>query len=426
MDFTTCDVHWAAGFLNSEGTFSLCGLSPRISATQVDIAPLEKLISLWGGTISPKKSKTKPAHAWAFGGPHAVGLMMMLYDLVSPMKKIQIEKVIKQWKANAHTRGEQHHNSKLSDAEALVAMQRVVDGERLWRVAEDVGISHSLLSFWMSGKERSYLLGLLRSGSTMAEHATPKNCPHFRYWACQSSLMRNIHWTAGFLDGDGSFTANKLTINVLGIQKEREPLQKLQELWGGNIYTRKPVQHLEPVSVWRIGGSQAAALMMTMYPLLSPSRQQQITKTLATWKARGGKSGAEHPNVETSDADALAAMRMLRDGCSFGAVTSATGISRHVLSFWMRGRNRPYLLKQLEAEGKENKWQYNGGRRVKVVIPDEQALEAIRRVFRGESINSVARSLDVKHIVVLDWTTGKNRPDLLARLQEEQQCEGGM
>ena len=134
-------------------------------------------------------------------------------------------------------------------------------------------------------------------------------------------------------------------------------------------------------------------------------------------------SGAGHAGVTISDEDALTAMRLVRDGRSLELVAEHYGITRHVLSFWMRGKTRTYLLEQLEQEGKPCLWQYNDGRRVPSQLPDEVALDAMRRVRTGESINSVARNLGVKRVVVLHWLQGKTRSYLLARLNTEPHAE---
>ena len=421
MEVTRADVHWTAGFLDGDGTIGLVGKSPRLGATQADLIPLEKLMMLWGGTISPKKTNigTKVLHAWALGGHRAIGLLMMAYDLMSIPRQQQIHAVVGQWKNNGAVSGEGYYGAVLNDTQALEVMRAVKDGEPVTRAAQRVGISHATLLGWLQGTRRPSLLAKFTKTTygRIYNDSPPFAQRHV------SQLICDLHYTAGFLEAEGAFSSLATTVRIQGIQIETEPLMKLQSLWGGAIYQRKSVDNRRPVSAWHLNGASAAGLMMTLYPLMSPSRKGQIATALTAWKHRGTRQGEGHASAVATDEEALAAMRHLRDGRSYETVAATTGISRFVLGMWMRGRNRPYLLQRLEAEGKPSAWQYNGGRRKRIVINDENALQAIRRVKAGESINSVARSLDVQHVVVLDWVRGKNRPHLLAQVLQEEQLQ---
>lgn len=51
----------------------------------------------------------------------------------------------------------------------------------------------------------------------------------------------DIGWTAGFLEGEGCFGSTKLgNPTVRGTQNEREPLERLQALYGGSIMAFRP------------------------------------------------------------------------------------------------------------------------------------------------------------------------------------------
>lgn len=89
--------------------------------------------------------------------------------------------------------------------------------------------------------------------------------------AMSSPTTRDINWAAGFLEGEGSFVfAAGEIIDVCQVQ--REPLERLQRFFGGRIHkhsTRK-------LNVWRVYGSRARGVMLTLYALFSPRRQQQV------------------------------------------------------------------------------------------------------------------------------------------------------
>lgn len=107
--------------------------------------------------------------------------------------------------------------------------------------------------------------------------------------------LRNIEWVAGFLEGEGSFQCGGprgTSPVVVASQIQREPLERLQRLFGGpiNLYLRK---HKNPkycdASRWGMYGGRAAGLMMTLYPLMSPKRKEQIREALASWRAGRGE-----------------------------------------------------------------------------------------------------------------------------------------
>lgn len=105
--------------------------------------------------------------------------------------------------------------------------------------------------------------------------------------------VADIHWVAGFLEGEGSFALNKRrgkssTPLVKATQTDMECLLRLQALFGGSVcsddrtkpgrdkdgYTRKPQYE------WRIGGTRAIVLMQRLLPYMSTRRQEQIERVL--------------------------------------------------------------------------------------------------------------------------------------------------
>ena len=103
-----------------------------------------------------------------------------------------------------------------------------------------------------------------------------------------SVSIRDIHWTAGFLEGDGSFLfGTNRTPLITAAQVQRWPLEKLQCLYGGKInltiYKNRP--KWSNIYRWSLTGERAAGLMMTLYPLMWTRRRGQILLALGGWKA---------------------------------------------------------------------------------------------------------------------------------------------
>src|SRR6266511_832320 len=107
---------------------------------------------------------------------------------------------------------------------------------------------------------------------------------------------RDLEWVAGFLEGEGCFTWNKRgkasgTPHTSAAQVQKWPLTRIQRLLGGSLYycdppSRKPNQR--PQWRWHLSG---IGLMMTVYPLMSPERQEKIRYIISQWKARPAQTG---------------------------------------------------------------------------------------------------------------------------------------
>lgn len=102
----------------------------------------------------------------------------------------------------------------------------------------------------------------------------------------------HIHWIAGFIEGEGSFTWCGSTICVSATQVDREPIDKLFKLLGGgtNVFSRKEIKSNGGIyNRWNAYGPRAAGIMMTLYPLMTKRRQLKIKELLDRWMS-GGRS----------------------------------------------------------------------------------------------------------------------------------------
>lgn len=98
-------LHWAAGFLEGEGTFGFRGATAAIHAAQTDnLGPLQKLLRFFGGSITPHKTESSRARGlrardgaiWTVRGARARGVMMTIYCLMSPRRQEQIRHALAQ------------------------------------------------------------------------------------------------------------------------------------------------------------------------------------------------------------------------------------------------------------------------------------------------------------------------------------------
>lgn len=92
----TKDIHWAAGFLDGEGSFGSYYQGCRntnifqLTAVQNDRQLLDRLVNLFGGSVH----KVRTYHQWVLTGPNARGLAMTLFSLMSDKRKAQIKKML--------------------------------------------------------------------------------------------------------------------------------------------------------------------------------------------------------------------------------------------------------------------------------------------------------------------------------------------
>lgn len=95
---------WAAGFYEGEGSVTFAVRSHRITVTQVQREPLERMLRLLGGHIYAIKAAetgsehirfmSKPSWRWIAYGARARGIMMTLYPMLSPNRRAQVRKVL--------------------------------------------------------------------------------------------------------------------------------------------------------------------------------------------------------------------------------------------------------------------------------------------------------------------------------------------
>lgn len=92
---TVVDLAWAAGFIEGEGSYSTSGVRgyPSVQATQVQAEPLERLRSMLGGRVF--HGKTRNIWTWRVNGTRARGVMLTLWPMMSPRRRLQIERVLR-------------------------------------------------------------------------------------------------------------------------------------------------------------------------------------------------------------------------------------------------------------------------------------------------------------------------------------------
>ena len=107
--------------------------------------------------------------------------------------------------------------------------------------------------------------------------------------------MTDIGYVAGLLEGEGTFGKHGGSIGLIVSMTDREPIEKIAALLKRPVYLGKFLPSGKQVYITSATGNNAAAWMMTIYPLMSPRRQAKIRTMLAVWKAQPGVLPARTP-----------------------------------------------------------------------------------------------------------------------------------
>lgn len=98
------------------------------------------------------------------------------------------------------------------------------------------------------------------------------------------TLRERLIWAAAFLEGEGSFIWSGAGANTVAPQVQKEPLERLQLWFGGTIRQyENGKKSRQPIWRWRLAG---VGFMMTIYPFMSPQRQQRIRTVIEGWKRK--------------------------------------------------------------------------------------------------------------------------------------------
>ncbi len=89
---------------------------------------------------------------------------------------------------------------------------------------------------------------------------------------------REILWIAGFWEGDGTCARHGNSEGASASQKDRWPLEIMLRYFGGSITSQGP-----RLWQWYVHGARARGFLQTIYGLVSPRRQEQISRALG-WK----------------------------------------------------------------------------------------------------------------------------------------------
>ncbi len=98
--------------------------------------------------------------------------------------------------------------------------------------------------------------------------------------------QRRIAYCAGIFDGEGSVSVNQGCIRATASMIDREPLQILQELFGGKLYGPSKVPGRRPLYKWQLTGWRAVeGFYGIVSAYLCPRRRAQFAQAFSKPRA---------------------------------------------------------------------------------------------------------------------------------------------
>ena len=98
------DLYWGGGIWEGEGSTQRAGFKGNVGTESVSVPQkdpwiLERLRSLFGGSVARQKKPNQVLYRWIITGARARGFLMSIYGIVSPRRQEEIRKVM-QWNTN--------------------------------------------------------------------------------------------------------------------------------------------------------------------------------------------------------------------------------------------------------------------------------------------------------------------------------------
>jgi hypothetical protein len=98
-----------------------------------------------------------------------------------------------------------------------------------------------------------------------------------------------VHWLAGLLEGEGTFTAKGIRGSWVTISVEmcdRATVRRVADILGATAIWRDagdPGRGWQPTYITKVSGNRARPWMATVHPFMSKRRQAAIDRALASW-----------------------------------------------------------------------------------------------------------------------------------------------
>ena len=157
-----------------------------------------------------------------------------------------------------------------------------------------------------------------------------------------------LAWAAGFVDGEGCFTAGAgRWPQIIVVQVDRRPLERLHAALGGlgAVAARPPSTRSpndKPQFEWHVRdfeGVQQALILL--WPYMCEPKREQATRMVLKVRSNCRRIGKSHPHQKLS-AERVKALRaaIAREDRSQAAIAAEFGVSQTLVSQIKLGKSR--------------------------------------------------------------------------------------
>jgi hypothetical protein len=286
---------WLAGILEGEGSFlkpiPSAPASPIVSCRMTDLDVVARVAAAFGTSIqSNDKGPHKREFATLIRGARAVELMQILRPMMSARRQAAIDRALSGYRPPVR---------KLNFALAEEMREQRAAGRTIASLARTFDVSRPTVRAVLTG--RFY---------AAPEDGSP--------WLRLSSALRGataagtglnwkeLYWLAGWLEGEGSFTApppsSPRRPRIQAVCSDKDVISEVSRLL--RVKAREERRRSpDRVPLWRVllTGGRAMTLMQAIRPVMGSRRQHQIDRAIdAALKAQGpndtgssGRLGAE-------------------------------------------------------------------------------------------------------------------------------------
>jgi hypothetical protein len=270
-DAVSKEFLWLAGLLEAEGTFLRPPPSnpncPIVSCRMTDRDVVERVAKLFGTKVlAIDKGRYRTEYAATLKGSRAVAIMTDIKPLMGSRRRQAIDSAVRCY-------APPKRKLNFSDAEEI--RRRFADGESVASLAIAYNVARQTIypilqdRFYRQPPTRPWR----QSDGTLPEATPPPEIS-----------SRELHWLAGWLEGEGSFLApppsDPRRVRISGQAKDEDVVREV-----GRLFQIKPLfdqagQRRNPKwsPMWRVllQGNRASALMLALEPLMGARRQSQI------------------------------------------------------------------------------------------------------------------------------------------------------
>ncbi|VTU42462.1 hypothetical protein H6P1_00192 (plasmid) [Variovorax sp. PBL-H6] len=279
-DFKT--IAWLAGYLEGEGSFLRNSKRVAISLQTTDFDVAQRVAGLMNAKVHPVSQAAahhKQAYAVHVTGKRAVYYMQLVQPYRGVRRRIRIDECLDAVAQNSqHRKRLGQASARISDSALLAAWLGRGEGVSLRAFSNSVGIGRSSVS------RRLNILGC--KVSRAAQHdscsdASSSPPTQACYPALDEPSEVSLEWTAGLLEGEGSFDFIQGRTRVSLKMTDEDVVARFSRLVSTTVCYQAPTRVGWKASyIAAVHGNAAKDLMSRVAPLMGKRRLARISHCL--------------------------------------------------------------------------------------------------------------------------------------------------